>query len=145
AERLVYKQPKEELNVTVRPDRSTYVPGQRPTLTVQARNENEESAPAIVMLAVVDKSVITMADEKTARSMPTHFLLTTEVRRPEDLEYADFLVGPHPKASAALDLLLGTQGWRRFAEQNPNEFQQKFGDDAGRLLATIGHEGPKAG
>ena len=48
------------------------------------------------MVAVVDRSVVTMADEKTSRAMPTHFLLTTEVRRAEDLEYADFLVGRHP-------------------------------------------------
>jgi len=58
-----------------------------------------------------------MADEKTARAMPTHFLMTTEVRKPEDLEYADFLLGKHPKAAVALDLLLGTQGWRRFASR----------------------------
>ena len=71
------------------------------------------------MVAVVDKSVLTLADEKTHRAMPTHFLLTSEVRRPEDLEYADFLLGPQAKASEALDLLLGVQGWRRFAEQDP--------------------------
>ena len=57
--------------------------------------------------------------------MPTHFLLTTEVRRSEDLEYADFLLGTHPKAAEALDLLLGTQGWRRFAEQNPAKFRKE--------------------
>src|SRR5262249_18227621 len=142
AERLVYKQPKEELNVTVRPDRSTYVPGQRPTLTVQARNENEESAPAIVMLAVVDKSVVTMADEKTARSMPTHFLLTSEVRKPEELEHADVLLGNHPKAAQALDLLLGTQGWRRFVEQNANEPRRSREPEAERLLVVQGRTGP---
>jgi hypothetical protein len=142
AERLVYKEPKEQLNVVVRPDKTTYVPGQRPTLTVRTVNENEEAAPAIVMLAVVDKSVVTLADEKTARSMPTHFLLTTEVRRPEDLEYADFLLGPQAKAKQALDLLLGTQGWRRFAEQDPTKFRQQHKDEAERLLVTIGQSAP---
>ena len=77
------------------------------------------------MLAVVDKSVLTLADEKTYRSMPTHFLLTSEVRRPEDLEYADFLLGPQAKAKDALDLLLGVQGWRRFAEQAPAQFRER--------------------
>ena len=51
--------------------------------------------------------------------MPTHFLLAGEVKNPDDLEYADFLLTDHPKASEALDLVLGTQGWRRFAEQAP--------------------------
>ena len=68
------------------------------------------------MIAVVDKSVLTLADEKTARTLPTHFLLTSDVKKTEELEYADFLLGPHPKASQALDLLLGTHGWRRFAQ-----------------------------
>jgi anti-sigma factor RsiW len=149
AERLVYKEPKEQLNVVVRPDKTTYVPGQRPTLTLRTVNENEEPAPAVVMLAVVDKSVVTLADEKTARSMPTHFLLTTEVRRPEDLEYADFLLGVGAKteqslelAKQALDLLLGTQGWRRFAEQDPTKFRQQHKDEAERLLVTIGQSAP---
>src|SRR5262249_49183053 len=112
-------------------------------LTVCAANEQEQPAPAIVMIAVVDKSVLKLADEKTARSMPTHFYLTTEVRRPEDLEYTDFLLQPHPKAREALDFLLGTQGSRRFAEQNPSEFRQKFRDDAERLLVTIGQSSQK--
>src|SRR5207237_3442120 len=99
--------------------------------------------PAILLLAVVDRSVLTMADEKTARSMPTHFLLTTEVRRAEDLEYADFLVGQHAKAPQVLDLLLGTQGWRRFAEQNPNLFRERFREDAERLLVTMGQSSQK--
>ena len=92
------------------------------------------------MVAVVDKSVLTLADEKTHRAMPTHFLLTSEVRRPEDLEYADFLLGPQAKASEALDLLLGVQGWRRFAEQDPAKFREKDGDkeEADRLLVMNG-------
>ena len=43
-----------------------------------------------------------------------------------------------PSVRAALDLLLGTQGWRRFAEQDPVHFRQKNGADAERLLATTG-------
>src|SRR5712692_9342530 len=76
--------------------------------------------------------------------MPTHYYLTTEVRRPEDLEYADVLVGAHPKSAAALDLLLGTQGWRRFAEQNPGKFRQQSKEDADRLLVTIGQSSQKS-
>src|SRR5205085_4477836 len=80
--------------------------------------------PAISMLAVVNNSILKLADDKTNRSMPTHFLLTSEVRNPEELENADILLGDHPKSAEALDLLLGCQGWRRFAEQKPQEFQR---------------------
>src|SRR5262249_35182213 len=143
AERLIYRMPAERLNVAIKPDRDHYVPGDSVTLALTATNEKAQPAPAILMLAVVDQSVVTMAEEETARTMPTHFYLTTEVRKPEDLEYADFLLTSHPKAAAALDLLLGTQGWRRFAEQNPGEFRRQQKDEAERLLVTIGQSTPK--
>jgi hypothetical protein len=143
AERLVYRAPAEGLNFGIKSDRAVNVPGDRVNLKITSTNEKEEATPAIVTVAIVDKSVLTMADEKTFRSMPTHFYLTTEVRRPEDLEHADFLLTPHPKAKEALDLLLGTQGWRRFAEQNPNEFQQKHAEEAARLLVMSGQSTQK--
>ncbi len=147
AERLIYRQPVERLKVALRTDRDSYVPGQSVKMSVEALDEKDHPAAVVVMLAVVDKSVLAMADEKTARTMPTHFLLTTEVRRSEDLEYADFLLGPHPLAAKALDLLLGTQGWRRFAEQNPAEFRKNLKDpgdvhEADRLLVSIGQSMP---
>ncbi|HEV8060015.1 MAG TPA: alpha-2-macroglobulin family protein, partial [Gemmataceae bacterium] len=87
-----------------------------------------------------------MADEKTYRSMPTQFLLTNEVRHPEDLEFADFLLSPKDKARQALDLLLGTQGWRRFAEQDPvkfrNENKDKDATEVERLVSAFGQSQP---
>jgi anti-sigma factor RsiW len=143
AERLVYREPGDRLKLEVEADKKNYIPGDRVTLTVRARDEQERATGAVVLLHVVDKRVIALADEKTARSMPTHYLLTTEVRRPEDLEHADFLLSGHEQARAALDLLLGTQGWRRFAEQDPARFRQEHKEDANRLLVTIGQASPK--
>jgi hypothetical protein len=148
AERLIYRHPVERLRLDLHTDRASYIPGQKPTLSVSAYDEKDAPAPAIVMVAVVDRSVLAMADEKTARTMPTHFLLTTEVRRAEELEYADFLLGRHPRAAEALDLLLGTQGWRRFAEQNPAQFREELrkhgdADEAERLLVSIGQSAPQ--
>ncbi len=143
AERLIYRRPAEHVQLALKPDQKTYVPRQTVKLGVEATTEKGEPAPAVVLLRVVDKSVVTLADDKTLRAMPTHFLLTTEVRRPEDLEYADFLLGPHPRAAEALDLLLGTQGWRRFAEQDPGKFRNEQKEEAERLLVTIGQSQPR--
>jgi hypothetical protein len=144
AERLIYRQPAERLNLNLETDRTAYVPRQEVKLGLEATDEKGKPAPTVAMVAVVDKSVITLADEKTARSMPTHFLLTTEVRRPEDLEYADFFLGTHPRAAEALDLLLGTQGWRRFAEQDPAKFRQEHKEEAERLLVVTGQSAENA-
>jgi hypothetical protein len=138
AERLMYRQPRENVSLAIHPNAKAYVPADKATVRIEAANEKDERAPVIVMVAVVDKSVLTLADEKTYRSMPTHFLLTTEVSKPDDLEYADFLLGKHDKAPVALDLLLGTQGWRRFAEKKPNELQEQRKAEVERLVVATG-------
>jgi hypothetical protein len=148
AERLVYRIPTDKLNVAARPDKRVYAPGEEVKLHLTANNEAGKPAPAIALVAVVDKSVIKMADERTARTMPTHFLLTSEVRHAEDLEYVDVLLTDHPKAPEALDQLLGTQGWRRFLESDPSRLnapakpltpdQQRYRADVDRLLYAMG-------
>lgn len=118
AERLVYRKPGEQLLLTVNPDKGRYSPAAKVALDLAALNEKERPTPAVLLVGVINQSVIAMADNKTDRLLPTHFLLAGDVKDPADLEHADFLLTDHPKAAAALDLLLGTQGWRRFAEQN---------------------------
>lgn len=139
AERLVYRPATTKLDLTVSPDKPVYYPGERVRLALKAETEKRELSPAVLLVSVVDLSVSKLADDKTVRAMPTHFLLTSEVRRPEDLESADFFLGSHPRAKEALDLLLGVQGWRRFAEQNPARFQNS--PDAQRILMAAS---PKA-
>jgi hypothetical protein len=88
AERLVYRKPTAALNLSVQADRKQYCPGDKVHLKVTAANEEKQPASAILFMSVVNQSAITMADEKTARALPTHFLLTSEVKQPEDLEHA---------------------------------------------------------
>ncbi len=140
AERLIYRRPVEKLDIHLTADKKVYAPGEPVKLSLRSNREDKALMPSILMLSVVDLSVLKLADEKTARSMPAHFYLTTEVKNPDELEYADFLVSDHPKATIALDLLLGTQGWRRFAEQNPAEFLKKH-HNAQRYLAYVGAAG----
>lgn len=122
AERLLYRKAQEKVTVAIEPNRTEYHPGEHATLTLKARDEKGAPVAALALVAVTNNSLTKLANNRTTRRMPTHFLLTTEVRRPEDLEDADVLIGPHPKAEQALDLLLGAQGWRRFAEQDPQRF-----------------------
>jgi alpha-2-macroglobulin-like protein len=139
AERLVYRKPVRQLHLDVHPDRNRYNPGSQVGVDIVATTENQEPAPAVVMVAVVNQSVLTMADEKTGRQMPAHFLLASEVKKPGDLEHADFLLSDDPQAATALDLLLGTQGWRRFAEQNMAP-RIRDGEAVDRLLVANGQK-----
>jgi hypothetical protein len=62
-------------------------------------------------------------------------LLENDVR---DLADAQTYLDPNdPKSALATDLLLGTQGWRRFATVDTNKFISTFGDLAHRVLADV--------
>ncbi|MBI3412246.1 MAG: hypothetical protein HY040_28275 [Planctomycetes bacterium] len=141
AERLIFRRSPEHLSFSIAADKQSYYPGEKVQLALQSTNEKREISPAILLVSVVDVSVGRLANDKTIRAMPTHFLLTSEVRRSEDLENADFFMGSHPKADLGLDLLLGVQGWRRFAEQDPARFARMENadekKDAVRFLQAV--------
>lgn len=141
AERLVFRKLDQQLILNANPDKTRYAPAGKVKLELSAFNEKEQPTPAVLMVAVVNRSVITMADNKTDRLAPTHFLLSGEVKHPAELEHADFLLTDHPKAGVALDLLLGTQGWRRFAEQRAQQQWQPVNpveSDVDRMLVAHG-------
>jgi hypothetical protein len=138
AERLVYRKPGGQLALTVAPDKERYAPADKVALDLAAANEKGQPAAAVLLVGVVNQSVLAMADSKNDRLLPTHFLLAGEVKHPADLEHADFLLTDHPKAAAALDLLLGTQGWRRFAEQNVLPRDPAERQEVERLLVAHG-------
>ena len=141
AERLVFRTPGEVLKIaaaTQQAPGASFLPGAPVELTITTADETGAPKPAVLWAAVVNQSVLTMADDRSARLLPTHFLLAGEVQKPDELEQADFLLTDHPKAAAALDLVLGTQGWRRFAEQAPGAFKQRIASEDGeRLLLAM--------
>jgi hypothetical protein len=109
AERLVYRVPAERLVLSAETDRARYQPGERVKVKVRATTEKGVPVPAWLLAAVVDEQA---AGNET--SLPAQFYLASQVQRPEDLEQADVLLRDGPQAAQALDLFLGTQGWRRF-------------------------------
>src|SRR5262249_3465170 len=136
AERLIYRRPAGSLHFALSPDKTQYAPGEPVRLTVTATNETGRPVPAVGMVAVGHNRTVGPADGKNHRGLPTQILVTSEVRKPDDLEYADVLLGDHSKATAALDLLLGTQGWRRFIEQTPDRATPPGSDEARMIVMT---------
>lgn len=136
AERLVYRRSARNVSVKVVEHGRDYSPGQPLRLTLQTRDERGQPVAAVLGVSVVDDAVLGLAT-KPAPTLRTHFLLTSEVQRPEDLEDANFYLGDEPEAAAALDLLLGTQGWRRFVGRNvtaPLAQSPAFQEEVRRLV-----------
>jgi len=114
AERLVYRRPTRELQVHVDDDAVAYRAGEQVRLLVRSTDQQDQPVPAMLGLAIVNEaSFAAVSDE--APDLETFFYLTSSLDHPADLEDANFyLRDDDPAAARALDLLLGTQGWRRF-------------------------------
>ena len=135
AERLLFRQPEHSLRVKVTADRADYVPGDNVNLRVATTDDADNPVGALVGLTVTDSSVLEMIDKRdqTGR-LPVMVLLESEVRDLSDAHV--YLDETNPKAPLATDLLLGTQGWRRFATVDPKAFLARHGDAARRVLAV---------
>ena len=97
-------------------------PGEHANLKLKVTNERGEPVSAAVGIAVVDDAVISLTDDEHKEpTLKTHLLVGSELESPEDIEDVEFYVAPEAKSEAALDHLLGTQGWRRFVEKRYDE------------------------
>jgi len=134
AERLVFRHPRTALTVEVTPEAATAVPGGTVRVNVRALDAHGRGVPgAVIALAATDDAVLATVDprERVAR-LPVQALLGAEVRELRDpLKYLD----ADPESAARTDLLLGTQGWRRFCFQDTTNFARRHGDAARRALA----------
>jgi alpha-2-macroglobulin-like protein len=115
AERLVYVGRGANLKVAITPDRKSYSPRERVKLRVHATDAHGRPVKASVGLAVVDDTVLSFADDKTARIL-AHVYLEPELgaTAADPIEEPNFYFGDKPEAVAAMDALLATRGYRRF-------------------------------
>jgi len=142
AERLIYREPAEKMNVALELDRQSYIPAGKVTLKVKTTDGTGKPVAGFVGLAVTDDAVLEMIEtrEKAPR-LPVQVYIEPEVR---ELADAHVYLSNDPKAPRALDLLLGTQGWRRFALINVDDFLKTYGDQARRVLAQMNPPTPQA-
>ena len=112
AERLVYRQRRARLQVEVAPQKKSFVPREKVTLDVTTRDPAGNPVPADLALSIVDDTVLSFADDKTGNMLSRLYLepeLTGKVEEPNF--YFDL---SEKKSALALDLLMGTRGYRRF-------------------------------
>jgi hypothetical protein len=136
AERLIYRLPAHSLRLSVRSHQADHHAGDKAYFQVKATTENGQSVVAYGLgMAVEQKAAPRQA------GLPAHFFLLSEVEHGEDLDNADFVIHDTPEPIVewfpgaglvmgiwdhlrrlekhqALDLFLGTHGWRRFADDN---------------------------
>jgi hypothetical protein len=134
AERLLFRQSAGGVNIKITPDVPRYVPGQKAKLTVKTTDAKGNPISAIVGLTVTDDSVLEMIEKRDqAPQLPVMVLLENDVKELADAHV--YLDPNNEEAPQAVDLLLGTQGWRRFALVNPSKLMEEHGDLGRRAVA----------
>lgn len=122
-ERLFYADKNQRFKIEVSPDSSAYGTRSKVTLTVKATGPGGEAVPSNLSLAVVDKEQI--IKEGGANSISAYKLLQSELKgniEDADSYFKDDSCINHP----AMDLLLLTQGYRRFLTGKANIGGMKF-------------------
>lgn len=112
AERLVYHGAGANLKITVTADKKSYSPRDPVKLAIKTEDANGKPVKASVGVAVVDDTVLSYADDKSARILARMFL--EPELGPEPVEEPNYYFSGKPEAAAALDALLATRGYRRF-------------------------------
>jgi uncharacterized protein YfaS (alpha-2-macroglobulin family) len=136
AERLIFRQPKRTVQVQLSADADRYSPGGKAKVSVLTTDERGKPISAIVGLTVTDDSVLEMIDKREQTpNLSSMVLLENEVRELADAHV--YLDAANDGSPRALDLLMGTQGWRRFAFVRPAEFSDRHHAAARRVLASV--------
>ena len=112
AERLVFRNRSQGLAVSVQPDRAQYKPGDEVALSVRTTDAAGRPISAQLAVSVVDDALLAFADDQ-GDSLASGLLLQADL--PEPIAGAAAWLRPDDAdGGLALDLALGTRGWRRF-------------------------------
>ena len=110
AERLVYVHTEKKLNITARPDKERYKTREKATIKIKVTDENNNPVSAHLGVSVFDKAYI---DEANPVNIMSHCFLSSQLRG--NIYHPDYYFNEENKdRRAALDLLMLTQGWRRY-------------------------------
>jgi len=134
AERLIFIQPLNRIQIEVSSVKKNFTPGEPVNLQIKTKNSKGENIPSVIGVTVIDTTALKMVEtrERSPR-LPEMVYLENEVDHLFDAHvYLEHTV----EAIINLDLLLGTQGWRRFVYNNVNS--AIAGDEADKHKRMLG-------
>jgi alpha-2-macroglobulin-like protein len=139
-ERLVFVNAHKKLTIHITSHKKEYRPREKVELTIHTLDEDSLPVPASLALSVVDDQLISFADDKQDHIL-SYLLMSSDLKGKVE-EPAFYFKKDEPKAAQALDYVLMTQGWRRFAWKEVLEappamsyYPEKFGTVSGRVLS----------
>ena len=113
AERLAFVNKQKNMHIKLSTDKEKYAPREKVKLRIEATDANGKALQGRLSLAVVDDKLLSMADDRTGTIL-SRMLLEPELKNTVE-EPGFYFKDDEAKADEALDNLLMTDGWRRFA------------------------------
>ena len=112
SERIAFIQHNDQLNIALTSAKTAYVTREKVKVNVSAKIKTQPSE-ATLSVAVIDESKIPF-DENAETTILTHLLLTSDLKG--YIEKPNYYFNkPNEQTAANLDMLMLTQGYRRFA------------------------------
>lgn len=115
-ERLLFVNKHKKLNINLKTDKKQYGPREKVKVTIVTKDENDKPVPTNLSLAVVDDKVISFADDKQDNILSWMLMGSDLKGKVEEPNF--YFKEDEPKADKALDLVMMTNGWRRFEWQD---------------------------
>ena len=113
AERLFYVLPDKQLTITARPSKEVYIRRDRGEVRIHVTDSEGKPVQAEICMSIFDKAYMSQAYRET---MLSYNFLSTQIRG--NIHHpAYYFDRKNPDRLQALDLLLLTQGWRRYTWQ----------------------------
>jgi hypothetical protein len=112
-ERIAFIQNPDQLNIAINADKAAYAPREKVKLSVTAKNKDGQPVVGSFSMAVIDENKVPV-DEANESTILSNLLLTSDIKGYiEKPNY--YFTNVSDKTRADLDVLMLTQGYRRFA------------------------------
>lgn len=117
-ERIIFVQQNKQINLKVTADKTDYQPREKVTLTVEATDSTGKPVAGNFSLAATDGTQV--LGEKYGENLMSYLLLSSDLNGKDAIlrgvveEPAQYFDKANKSANRNLDLLMMTQGWRRF-------------------------------
>ncbi|MFZ5552865.1 MAG: alpha-2-macroglobulin family protein [Bacteroidota bacterium] len=112
AERLIFINKKNTLNVSITTDKEKYTPFEKVNMKIKVTDGENHPVKGNFSLSVADEKNLTLADYKQDHIL-SYLLMSSELKGKIE-EPSFYFKEDEPLANEALDLVMLTHGWRRY-------------------------------
>ncbi len=116
AERLIFIKPTQNIDIALKTDKSNFSTREKTTVSLAVLNNQKEPVTGTFSVAVTNENLVPV-EENEERTIQSNLLLTNDLRG--YVEQPNYYFAKNDESSYQhLDLLMMTQGWRKFVFKN---------------------------